>query len=246
KVLQRKAATNDQTRAGQSSRLPIAPRTGPRATQPSRGIIQRSWSFEDVEGSTLSKAIGIYAEIELNPLMIEGRRFIPLLGRFQMARNTKLVVTKNKHSQVTGDMAVTRLFCHTLDGQYEYDKDRNQFLEALHAKNILSFVVEIAFWSWRIQKEDKPYTLSSVGTLLQTFTHEMTVHAENMLDFIEDYWDYVDGKRKEPPSNLPSVSEEHQEFRSKEVVRYQYMRRRVKELKDETMKTEFFGREYGD
>ena len=246
---------------GDARRTPVAnvssaaPRPGQKAIPSARGTIQRTLNFVGIEGSTLSTAISIYHEIEqqdlsqgeFNILKNERQRFMPLLGRFSLARNTELRVTKAPKKE-TGDMAVTRLFCRTEDSQvYEYDgKKKQKFLEAMKAKKIRSFVVEIAFCNWRIKTEDEPFALHSVGVLLQAFTHEMSVHAEGMLDFIEDYWDYVDGKREAPPSDLPSSSEEHSKFKEYQVIRYEYMHQRVEGLPDERRRTEFIGREVSD
>ena len=142
---------------------------------------------------------------------------------------------------------MTRLICHTPSGPiYEYDSSREEFMTALAEKDVRSFKVEIAFNSWRIKGQDEVGTTSSVGTLLQAFTHEITVHAENMLDFIEDYWAYFDGVGQTVPPGLPSFSEEHGTFKKREVRRYEYMTGRVGTLIDQLRSKDYLNRQVND
>jgi hypothetical protein len=72
----------------------------------------------------------------------------------------------------------------------------------------------------------------------------MTVHAENMLDFIERYWAYVDGDASQPSPPPPS-SAEHAAFKEGLVPRYEFMKSRTNTA-GEDIKTAFHSRHESD
>ncbi|HEX8978223.1 MAG TPA: hypothetical protein VF811_00825 [Parasulfuritortus sp.] len=210
---------------------------------PGRGVIQRQLDLSGVgTNSILERAINIFHEIEsddisqeeFDDLKAERQRFMPILGRFATAQNTTLLVRPASKS-LAGDMAVTMLGCRTNAGKsYDYDDDKNDFLMAMGEKSITDFLVRVLFWDRRVTGEEskEPGGLKNVGTILQAFTHELSVHAENMLDFTEDYWAYHNGTRSNPPPLLGTSSEEHAAFKSGKVKRYEYMSARVKSRGD--------------
>lgn len=207
---------------------------------PGRVVIQRRLDLSGVgANSILERAINIFHEIEsddisqeeFNYLKAERQRFMPILGRFAAAQNTTLLVSPEKSKGVTGDMAVTMLGCRTNAGKfYDYDDNKDDFLMAMGEKSITRFLIRVLFWSPRVTGEEskEPGSLKNVGTILQAFTHELSVHAENMLDFTEDYWAYQNGTRIIPPTLLGTSSAEHAAFKKGEVRRYEYMSERVK------------------
>lgn len=211
---------------------------------PGRGVIQRQLDLSKVgTNSILERAINIFHEIESDDisqeefdyLKAERQRFMPILGRFATAQNTTLLVSPEKSKGVTGDMAVTMLGCRTNAGKfYDYDGNKDDFRQAMGEKSITRFLIRVLFWSPRVTGEEskEPGSLKNVGTILQAFTHELSVHAENMLDFTEDYWAYHNGTRSDPPPLLGTSSEEHAAFTSGKVKRYEYMSARVKSRGD--------------
>ncbi len=195
----------------------------------------------------LQQAVTNYSAIEQEDItpeefakLREGRnRFMPLFGRFALAHNTTLKVGVANRG-ITGDFAVTRLRCLTNAGKWlEYDNDKAAFLAARDSREITEFKVEVLFNSQLAKgaPSQDAYSLKRVGVIQQAFTHEMAVHAENMLDFIEDYW-------AQRQSALPTASEEHQSFTKRRVARYEHMSNRSKQRND--IGSEFDRREVDD
>lgn len=206
------------------------------------GVVQRELDLSAVQGhDILERAINIFHELEsedlsqadFDILKTERQRFMPLMGRFGSAQGTTLRVAPNRSKKKTGDMAVTLLSGTTTDGAVlEYDDNMDAFHAAIANRQMASFRVDVLFWNRRVEGAEIPHSMKTVGTILQAFTHEMAVHAENMLDYIEDYWAYHGGSRDTPPTALGSASEEHQTFNDGEVKRYEYMSRLAKERPD--------------
>ena len=222
---------------------------------PCVSVIQCQLDFSKLNGANiLEQAINIFHQIELDDitqkelteLQSERNRFVPLLGRFSLARNTTLVVCPALKSR-TGDMAVTELYCETITGnKISYDKNQSEFNNAMSSKSIKSFEIQVLFWNLMVKGPATHGTLKSVGTILQALTHELAVHAENMLDLTEDYWNYYDGDPK-TPLGLPLASDEHSKFKAGKVTRYEYMKNRVTlDPKYQNIGTDFGNRENDD
>lgn len=172
-------------------------------------------------------------------MLKKGRdRFMPLMGRFALAKNTTLKVGVSSYKRITGDFAVTQLLGKTETDWVMYDKDIEAFVNNLQSGKFVEFEVRILFWLPRVRGGEIPGTLKTVGTIQQAFTHEMSIHAENMLDLIEAYWE---GN----VSQLPTPSEEHTAFKEKAVARYEYMSARSKQRR-EPLGTDFSKRELDD
>ena len=77
--------------------------------------------------------------------------------------------------------------CH--EASIEYDNNKNEFLTAIADRQVVGFTIQVLFWNRRVRGEESTEagSLKNTGTILQAFTHEMSVHAENMLDFSIDY-----------------------------------------------------------
>lgn len=216
-------------------------------------VIQRRLDFRLEETPILKRAINIFQEIEsedltleeFNMLKTERQRFMPLLGRFASATNTKLLVS-NGIKKRTGDFAVTELFCITNENkEYEYDNNKDEFNNAVQTKSISSFTISVLFNIKLVRVKDDPKGNSSLGAILQAFTHELSVHAENMLDYTEDYWEYNNGTRDTPPALLGTSSDEHKTFKEHAVKRYEYMSNRAKNRSNQ-IGQEFHDREFFD
>jgi hypothetical protein len=184
------------------------------------GLGQAIADFSTIEQADLDPA-----EWEL--LRSQHQRVMPLLGRFALARQTDLVVGLGRQS-VVGDMALTSLIGKTQSGRIDEENNKTAFYDAATAKAFRSFVIGVTFNTSRVRPPGAQSSmLTHPGPLLQSFTHEMTVHAENMLDWTEGYWRYVDGQGALPPPLL-SAPEEHLAYRDQKVLRYEYMKRRVR------------------
>jgi hypothetical protein len=176
--------------------------------------------FHAIEQDDLTQA-------EFNLLRTEHQRFMPLLGRFSTAHNTTLRIGTGSQT-VTKDFAVTRLFAVATDGrEVEQNSLPYEFANLVRDRGIASFRVEVLFNQRRAARPHSPGTISSIGTFLQAFTHEMSVHAEHMLDFIEQYWAYHAGTGG-IPAGLGSPTDEHTAFKVGRVTRYEYMSARAR------------------
>ncbi|MFN8528976.1 MAG: hypothetical protein U0670_10220 [Anaerolineae bacterium] len=205
--------------------------------------IQRAFDFSSIKTpSLLEFAVLTFNQIEsqditpeeMNELKTERQRFMPLLGRFASAPETTLRIASAAQN-ITGDLAVTLLYAFSETGaRFEYDGDRAKFQELIDHKAVKRFVVFVGL-NRRLadqapNPDTSPFNTNSMGAILQAITHELTVHAENMLDFIEDYWTYAKDEMGTPPAPLESSSAEHAAFKGEEITRYEYMSHRAKQL----------------
>jgi hypothetical protein len=215
--------------------------------------LQRLVTVENIDAkSGLGRAILHFDAIEqqdlspeeFNLLKARHQRFMPLLGRFGLARGTTLRIGTGSASDV-GDMALTSLIGVTASARV--DEERAElFYECAANKQFVRFEVRVRFNARRVKAPgDDPTALNHVGALLQAFTHEMAAHAENMLDYTEGYWSYCDGKGPEPP-RLHSASVEHKALKGNEVERYEFMTGRIGGIEAGNIGAAFKNRAVGD
>jgi hypothetical protein len=225
----------------------------PRAIRRAPEAVQRRIDVNVGADTNLGMAVVGFHQIEqddLSPEEFAGlkndhQRFMPLFGRFATAHNVDLIIDSG-NKNVTGDMAITQLFGFTQDGKAINETKGQVFHEAVKAKEFTRFEVRVLFWASRVKvPPDDVYLLTSAPAILQAFTHEMTVHAENMLDFVEAYWAYTQGKGGLPKA-LPDASSEHQAFTKGVVARYEFMKQRVAKGSDANRAKGFSSRELSD
>ena len=200
-------------------------------------VIQRAIQLlPGLEGTNLMRAVHIFHHIEQQDLTqdefvkltTQRQRFMPLLGRFSMAKNTTLRIGKAGKS-VTGDFALTQLQGKLQEGVLIDEENKTkEFYEALYEGRFLSFQVNVLVNSQRVKSDanEEPSMISSTGSFLEMFTHEMTAHAEPMLDLIEDYWEAKG--HQQFTTKLASASADHHQLRQGQVTRFEYMSARIK------------------
>jgi hypothetical protein len=158
-------------------------------------------------------------------------------------------VVVSTDSEKIGDLALTDLVGTFYGFEFNYDGNEQVFMDSIANKTIDSLTVCIYFLKRMvIPPKEPPDSIStkSVGAILQAFTHEMTVHAENMLNFTKAYWGYRDGNGG-IPLRTPSASQEHKAFKDRKVPRYEYMSARAQEIEREAKgPKQFWSRENAD
>lgn len=200
----------------------------------------------------LEKVVKLFDSVEqpdISPEEFENvrghqQRFMPLLGRFSTAQGTTLKIGTKRMN--VNEFAVTELHGF-VDGAEPivYDREEERFNAAAANREFTRFEVRVLFHPLRVKGEEEPNSLKTVGSVLQAFTHEMTLHAEHMLDYIEQYWQHVNAQSDETSGITPlrSADDEHREYAKGENVRYEFMKARMQQHEDETVKKDFHSRE---
>ena len=166
-------------------------------------------------------------EAEYAQLKGEKLRWMPLLKRFRMAKKTKLKIDLDNSTK--GEIATTTLVVKFKGKELDYDTSGKEgaALRRILTQgssqtegNALSFEVQVIFKIPTTKQARAAQNHMKKGHYLQAFTHEMTVHAENMLDLIETYW-------QGSGTELPTVHKEHQLYLEKKVLRYEFLKERI-------------------
>ncbi len=223
--------------------------------EPKQSLAQRVIDYGNLNSNAkIENAVRNYEQLEqpglkkrffLNPFQLGYGRYkrnSALFSRFRNARGTTLKFVVRRESGVS--LAITRLYGRPMNSnsELEYDNpvERQHFDRNLQNRNMQSFKVVVLV---------NPRFIRSFtdGNLLQTITHEMTVHAENLLDFIEKYWKYHDDANLANfTAILPSATQEHQNFKNGNVVSYNRLKSRLENSSDlnlRSMYNDFSARE---
>lgn len=202
--------------------------------------IQRQVDYDNLrkeEGNQLLiKAVEIFFHFDDKEDLMDGEAIDILFpnlikesfaNRLSNTDNTQLILgvetflgTKNQA------LAETNLKGYKRGGDVlTYDDDTNSFLKSLGNKEIEKFEIEVMFNRGKVNMEGSRFYDKPLGYLLQTVTHELTVHAENMINMIRLYWDYYNDNTAVPPNlALKTASQEHLDFTTGNVDRYEFIK----------------------